>query len=77
MMPHESGLSSHQSLSMAVMPERVCMRTANVAKLSPPSNSGTLMVAVFTLQSAAAASNPPSPMTSGFSSEIATMVLKS
>ena len=75
--PQESGLSSHHVLSRADMPDRICIRTANVLKESPPSKRSTSTTPVLTVQLACADANPSSPTTSGLRSAIAIVVAKS
>mgnify|MGYP004219164665 CR=1 FL=1 len=72
-----AALRSHQPVSTAVMPLRVCSRAAHVLNESPPAKVGTLKTYVLTVQSAAAALSKPSPSTNSLSSVSATVVAKS
>ena len=61
MAPQLSALALQNSVEIAVMPERVRIRAANVANESPPLNAGTLKTYERTLQSAAACASKPPP----------------
>lgn len=75
--PHESGLLSHQAEEIAVMPERTLKRAAKVLNESPPSKRGTSTMAVLTVQLAAACAKPSSPRTTSLRSASETCVWKS
>jgi hypothetical protein len=75
--PQLAALALQKAVSIAVMPLRVRMRAANVAKESPPLNMGTLNVYERTVQSAAACVSKPSSSTKRLSSVLLTIVAKS
>ena len=77
MAPQLRAFSSQNFLSIAVMPLRMRMRAAKVAKESPPWKTGTLKMNERTVQSAAACESKPSPSANWLSSVLLMMVAKS